>query len=102
MSVVPPHGGWSVVNEPLEFVGRQEMVLLHVRSLSTIDAVSEREFPLRLGDLGLAEIRYYRRSRNLPCNTATCLIGKGYTTYALGRWGYLALTVASPAQGSSL
>jgi hypothetical protein len=33
MSVVPPHGGWSVVNEPLEFVGRQETVLLHVRSL---------------------------------------------------------------------
>jgi hypothetical protein len=50
MSVVPSRS-WSAVNEPLEFVGWQEMVFLHVRSFSTIDAVSERKFPRRLGDL---------------------------------------------------
>jgi hypothetical protein len=46
MAVVPPHGSWSFVNEPLEFVGRQEMVLLYVRSFSNIDAVPERKFLL--------------------------------------------------------
>ena len=60
MSVVPPYDNRSAVSKPLEFVGWQEIVLLHIRSFSTVDAVSEREFPLRLGDFGLAEIRYYR------------------------------------------
>ena len=58
MSVVPPY------NKPSEFVGRQEIVLLHVRSFSTIDAVLERR-------LKRLEMKCYRRSRNLPCGTTT-------------------------------
>lgn len=50
MSVVPLHGSWSAVNKPLEFVGRQEIVL-PVRTTSIVDALPERKFPLRLGPL---------------------------------------------------
>ena len=36
MSVVPPYGIWSVVSA-LEFVGQQEMILLHAHSFGTIE-----------------------------------------------------------------